>query len=70
MARLIKKKLLHCGLGPNEWLLVSNDEISKETNTYELEQVLFDNISKTNMGAITNVTDHFTIFKLSGIKYF
>ena len=61
-----KEKITSLWLGPNEWLLVSNNEIPKETNTYELEQVLFDNISKTNLGAITNVTDHFTIFKLSG----
>ena len=27
-------------LGPNEWLLVSNDIVSKETNEYELEKVL------------------------------
>jgi len=58
-----KEKITSLWLGPNEWLLVSNAEIPKETNTYELEQVLFDNISKTNIGAITNVTDQFTIFK-------
>jgi len=65
-----KEKITSLWLGPNEWLLVSNNEIPKETNTYELEQVLFDNISKTNLGAITNVTDHFTIFKLSGSNIF
>jgi len=65
-----KEKITSLWLGPNEWLLVSNDEIPKETNTYELEQVLFDNISKANLGAITNVTDHFTIFKLSGSNIF
>ena len=65
-----KEKITSLWLGPNEWLLVSNDEIPKETNTYELEQVLFDNISKTNLGAITNVTDHFTIFSLSGSNIF
>ena len=65
-----KEKITLLWLGPNEWLLVSNNEISKETNAYELEQVLFDNISKTNQGAITNVTDHFTIFKLSGSNIF
>ena len=64
------EKITSLWLGPNEWLLVSNNEISKESNTYELEQVLFDNISKTNLGAITNVTDHFTIFKLSGSNIF
>ena len=65
-----KEKITLLWLGPNEWLLVSNNEISKETNAYEHEQVLFDNISKTNQGAITNVTDHFTIFKLSGSNTF
>ena len=65
-----KEKFTLLWLGPNEWLLVSNNEIPKETNVYELEQILFDNISKTNIGAITNVTDHFTIFKLSGSNIF
>ena len=65
-----KEKITSLWLGPNEWLLVSNDEIPKETNTYELEQVLFDSISRANLGAITNVTDHFTIFKLSGLNIF
>jgi len=65
-----KEKITSLWLGPNEWLLVSNNELPKETNTYKLEQVLFDNISKTNLGAVTNVTDHFTIFKLSGSNIF
>ena len=65
-----KEKITSLWLGPNEWLLVSNNEEPIETNTYELEQVLFDNISKANLGAITNVTDHFTIFKLSGSNIF
>ena len=65
-----KEKITSLWLGPNEWLLVSNDEITKETNSYELEQVLFDSISKTNLGAVTNVTDHFTIFSLSGSNIF
>ena len=65
-----KEKITSLWLGPNEWLLVSNNQIPKETNIYELEQVLFNNISKTNLGAITNVTDHFTIFKLSGSNIF
>ena len=61
-----KEKITSLWLGPDEWLIVSNDEISKETNNYELEHLLFDEISKTNLGAVTNVTDHFTIFSLSG----
>jgi sarcosine oxidase subunit gamma len=62
----VKEKITLLWLGPNEWLLVSNVEIAKETNIYELEQVLFDGISKKNLGAVTNVTDYFTIFSLSG----
>ena len=65
-----KEKITSLWLGPNEWLIVSNDEIKKETNTYELEQVLFDSISKANLGAVTNVTDHYTIFSLSGSNIF
>ena len=66
----VKEKITLLWLGPDEWLLVSNAEIAKETNIYELEQVLFDGISKTNLGAVTNVTDHFTIFSLSGTNIF
>ncbi len=66
----VKEKITLLWLGPDEWLLVSNAEIAKETNIYELEQILFDEISKTNLGAVTNVTDHFTIFSLSGSNIF
>jgi sarcosine oxidase subunit gamma len=66
----VKEKITLLWLGPDEWLLVSNDEIAKETNIYELEQVLFDGISKKNLGAVTNVTDYFTIFSLSGSNIF
>ena len=65
-----KEKITSLWLGPNEWLIVSNDEVTKETNIYELEQILFDGISKNNLGAITDVTDHFTIFSLSGSNIF
>jgi len=65
-----KEKITSLWLGPNEWLIVSNEEMSKETNAYELEHVLFDNISKTNLGSVTNVTDQFTIFSLSGSNIF
>ena len=65
-----KEKITSICLGPNEWLIVSNDKISKETNTYELEKVLFDEISKMNLGSVTNVTDHFIIFSLSGSNIF
>ena len=54
-------------LGPNEWLLVSNDKMEDKSN---LEEILYSGISKTNLGAVTNVTDHFTIFNLKGSNIF
>ena len=61
-----KEKITSLWLGPNEWLIVSNERIPKEANTYELENILYENISKTNLGSVVNVTDQFTIFSLSG----
>ena len=61
-----KEKITCMWLGPNEWLLVSNDTITKDSNDYELEKVLFNDISKRNLGAVTNVSDHYTIFNLTG----
>ena len=65
-----KEKITCMWLGPNEWLLVSNDTVTKESNDYELEKILFNNISKTNLGAVTNVSDHYTIFNLTGSNIF
>ena len=49
--------------GPNEWIIISN---SKKNNDYQLENILFETISKNNLGAVTNITDQFTIFSLVG----
>ena len=57
-----KEKITSLWLGPNEWLIVLDEETSKEDSNCELEQILFDNISKTNLGAVTNITDQLTIF--------
>ena len=65
-----KEKITCMWLRPNEWLLVSNDTVDKESNEYELEQLLFKDISKTNLGAVTNVSDHYTIFNLTGSNIF
>ena len=56
--------------GPNEWLIVSNDTIKIDNNNYELEDILYEGISKNNLGAITNVTDQFCIFSLNGSNIF
>ena len=65
-----KEKITCMWLGPNEWLLASNDAVNKESNDYELEQLLFKNISKTNLGAVTNFSDQFTIFNLTCTNVF
>ena len=65
-----KEKITCMWLGPNEWLLVSNDTVIKESNDYELEKILFNDISKTNLGAVTNISDHYTIFNLTGSNIF
>ena len=65
-----KEQITCMWLGPNEWLLVSNDTVDKESNDFELEQLLFKDISKTNLGAVTNVSDHYTIFNLTGSNIF
>ena len=65
-----KEKITCMWLGPNEWLLVSNDTITKNSNDYELEKVLFNDISKANLGAVTNVSDQYTIFNLTGSNIF
>ena len=56
--------------GPNEWLIVSNNTIKKDNNDYELENILYKGISKNSLGAVTNVTDQFCIFSLSGSNIF
>ena len=65
-----KEKITCMWLGPNEWLLVSNDTVDKKSNEYELEEALYKDISKANLGAITNVSDHYTIFNLTGSNIF
>ena len=65
-----KEKITCMWLGPNEWLLVSNDTITKDSNDYELERILFNDISKKDLGAVTNVSDQYTIFNLTGENIF
>ena len=57
-------------LSPDEWMIVSNDIIDKENNKYEIEDLLFNKISKTNLGAITDVSDQFVLLNIKGEKIF
>ena len=57
-------------LSPDEWMIVSNNTVNKENNNYEIEELLFNKISKTNLGSVTDVTDQFVIINLNGEKIF
>ena len=57
-------------LSPDEWMLVSNNKVSKDTNTYEVEDNLINNISKANLGAVTDVSDQFVMINIKGSKVF
>ena len=37
-------------LSPDEWMIVSNNTVNKDNNDYEIEELLFNKISKTNLG--------------------
>ena len=51
---------------PDEWMIVSNEIDNNDTNTSKLNELLFNNISKTNLGAVTNVTDQFVQLEMKG----
>ena len=57
-------------LSPDEWMVISNDLVDKENNNYEIEKLLFNKISKTNLGAVTDVSDQFVLINLTGEKVF
>ena len=59
-------KLTAMWLSPDEWMIVSNEIVSKDTNKYELNEMLFNSISKTNLGAVIDVTDQLVQFELKG----
>ena len=63
-------KLTSIWLSPDEWMVVSNELIEKDTNKYELEESLYNSISKTNLGAVVDVTDQFTMLELEGSKIY
>ena len=63
-------KLTAIWLSPDEWMIVSNELASKDTNKYDLYEVLFNSISKTNLGAVIDVTDQFVQLELKGNNIF
>ena len=59
-------KLTAIWLSPDEWMIVSNELVNKENDKYELNEILFNSISKTNLGAVIDVTDQFIQLELKG----
>ena len=57
-------------LSPDEWMIYSNDPIEYNINSYELEESLYSNISKNNLGSVSDVTDQFVMINLEGKKIF
>jgi len=62
----IKEEISIICTGPNEWLIVANNTVEENNSSFELENILYENISKKDLGAVTNVTDQFTIVSLKG----
>ena len=63
-------KLTALWLSPDEWMIFSNETINENTNNYETEDLLNKNISKLNLGAVTDVTDQFVMINLKGNKIY
>ena len=63
-------KLTSIWLSPDEWMVVSNEKTKKDTNNYDLEASLYNSISKTNLGAVVDVTDQFVMLELEGSKVY
>jgi len=63
-------KLTSIWLSPDEWMIISNDITEKDTNKYILEENLRNIISKTNLGAVIDVTDHFVMLELEGANIY
>ena len=63
-------KLTAVWLSPDEWMIYSNEPGDENTNDYETEEILNNNISKLNLGAITDVTDQFVMIDLKGNKIY
>jgi sarcosine oxidase, subunit gamma len=63
-------KLTSIWLSPDEWMIISNDIIKKDTNKYVLEESLNNSISKTSLGAVIDVTDQFVMLELEGTKIY
>ena len=63
-------KLTSIWLSPDEWMVISNERTEKDSNNYAFEESLYNSISKTNLGAVVDVTDQFVMLELEGPKVY
>jgi sarcosine oxidase subunit gamma len=63
-------KLTSIWLSPDEWMVISNETTEKDSNNYALEESLYKSISKTNLGAVVDVSDQFVMLELEGSKVY
>tara|TARA_B100001057_G_scaffold462591_1_gene515712 strand:- start:1160 stop:1723 length:564 start_codon:yes stop_codon:yes gene_type:complete len=63
-------KLTAIWLSPDEWMIFSNNPNNEYTNDYETEKILYNKIHKSNLGAVTDITDQFVMINLKGNKIF
>ena len=66
----ISEKITAIWLSPDEWMIYSNQISNSNNNDYEVENLLNKNISKINLGAVTDVTDQFVLINIKGDKIF
>ena len=64
------QKLTALWLSPDEWMIYSNETLDSENNDYEIENLLHNNISKKNLGGVTDITDQFVLINMKGDKIF
>lgn len=57
-------------LSPDEWMVFSNEINLMDSNIYPIEEKLIQNISKLNLGAVVDVTDHFVMINIKGPKIY
>ena len=54
-------------LSPDEWMIYSNN--TNDYN-YKLEDNLYNEVSKLNYGSITNVSEHWIMINMKGVKVY
>ena len=64
------EKISALWLSPDEWMIYSNESLNFDDNDYEIENLLNENISKKNLGAVIDVTDQFVLINIKGDKIF